>query len=315
MARIRNVKPEFWTHDDVLHCSRDARLLFIGMWNFCDSNGVHPAKALTLRCEVFPGDEDVTVAMVQGWVAELISAGLVEEFRSGEESGDRAYWFIPGFRRHQLIDPKKERPKHPEPTNHKDLQQKVPDSSGSSPVLAPDSSPTSTRPVHLGIENREIESRNRTLLPIEPDPEPPHVNGCAREHEPEKPRQAKPSKDRPPSEGPGSFREFYAAYPKKVDPGEAEKAFGQALKALVPSRFPTFAEAGQFLTQRATAFARAPAGQQGKFTKGPAPWLRARGYDSDDSAWQLSEGKYGGKNKHAARTGAGFVHAGDDSVL
>jgi len=34
MARIRTIKPEFWTAEQVMELSRDARLLFIGMWNF-----------------------------------------------------------------------------------------------------------------------------------------------------------------------------------------------------------------------------------------------------------------------------------------
>lgn len=41
MARIRTIKPEFWTAEQVMELSRDARLLFIGMWNFCDDAGVH----------------------------------------------------------------------------------------------------------------------------------------------------------------------------------------------------------------------------------------------------------------------------------
>jgi hypothetical protein len=49
MARIRTVKPEFWTSEQVMNCSRDARLLFIGMWNFCDDGGNHPASAKTLK--------------------------------------------------------------------------------------------------------------------------------------------------------------------------------------------------------------------------------------------------------------------------
>ena len=42
MARIRTIKPEFWTSEQVVDCSPTARLLFIGLWNFCDDGGVHP---------------------------------------------------------------------------------------------------------------------------------------------------------------------------------------------------------------------------------------------------------------------------------
>lgn len=34
MARIRTIKPEFWTSEQVMGCAPLARLLFIGLWNF-----------------------------------------------------------------------------------------------------------------------------------------------------------------------------------------------------------------------------------------------------------------------------------------
>ncbi|STV36571.1 primosomal protein I [Klebsiella pneumoniae] len=40
MARIRTVKPEFWTDEKVVECSIPARLLFIGLFNFANDNGM-----------------------------------------------------------------------------------------------------------------------------------------------------------------------------------------------------------------------------------------------------------------------------------
>jgi hypothetical protein len=42
MARIRTIRPEFWTSEQVTECSMPARLLFIGLWNFCDDGGRMP---------------------------------------------------------------------------------------------------------------------------------------------------------------------------------------------------------------------------------------------------------------------------------
>ncbi len=56
MSRIRTVKPEFWTSEQVISCSPLSRLLFIGLWNFCDDNGVHPASYVRIKTEVFPAD-------------------------------------------------------------------------------------------------------------------------------------------------------------------------------------------------------------------------------------------------------------------
>jgi hypothetical protein len=105
MARIRTIKPEFWTSEQIVECSPTARLLFIGMWNFADDAGNLPASAKTLKMQVFPGD-DMTVASVTAMVDELKSAGLVVEYTA--ES--RLYWHITGWH-HQKID--KPTVKHP----------------------------------------------------------------------------------------------------------------------------------------------------------------------------------------------------------
>jgi hypothetical protein len=39
MARIRTIKPEFWTDEKIVECSFEARLMFIGMFNFADDKG------------------------------------------------------------------------------------------------------------------------------------------------------------------------------------------------------------------------------------------------------------------------------------
>lgn len=98
MARIRTIKPEFWTAEQVMELSRDARLLFIGMWNFCDDMGVHPAAYKTLKAEVFPGD-DLTQVDVKRMVDSIIQQGLLQEF----ESEGRSWWYVTGWK-HQLIN-------------------------------------------------------------------------------------------------------------------------------------------------------------------------------------------------------------------
>ncbi|WP_144025173.1 hypothetical protein [Burkholderia sp. HI2500] len=98
MARIRTIKPEFWTSEQVLELSRDARLLFIGMWNFCDDGGNHPASAKTLKAEVLPAD-DVSASVVMQWVDELIEQGLLSEY----EADGKEFWHVTGWH-HQRID-------------------------------------------------------------------------------------------------------------------------------------------------------------------------------------------------------------------
>ena len=96
MARIRSIKPEFWTSEQIAECSPNARLLFIGMWNFCDDYGVHPAKVGSLKMQVFPAD-DFTKSDISAMVQELIKNGLIVEYSVNGES----YWFVTGWDKHQ----------------------------------------------------------------------------------------------------------------------------------------------------------------------------------------------------------------------
>ena len=108
IARIRAVKPEFWASEQVMELTPLARLAFIGMWNFCDDGGVHPASAKTLKAEVFPSD-DLTAEAVGSLVGELIAQGLVIEF----EADGKRYWHVTGWARHQRIE--KPTYRHPQP--------------------------------------------------------------------------------------------------------------------------------------------------------------------------------------------------------
>ena len=107
MARIRTIKPEFWTSEQVVECSPIARLLFVGMWNFCDDGGNHPASAKTLKMQIFPGD-DIAASQIESYISELLSSGLLSEYAAE----GRKYWHVTGWK-HQKID----RPsyKHPRP--------------------------------------------------------------------------------------------------------------------------------------------------------------------------------------------------------
>lgn len=99
MARIRTIKPEFWTSEQILDLSLPARLLFIGLWNFCDDNGVHPASARVLKARVLPAD-DITVAQVDGLIRELLTQGLIREY----QAQDASWWHVTGWSRHQVIN-------------------------------------------------------------------------------------------------------------------------------------------------------------------------------------------------------------------
>ena len=98
MLRIRTIKPEFWTSEQVADCSRDARLLLIGIWNFADDSGVHPYSPKRLKMEIFPGNniEDSEVASM---VDELVRVGLLSKYEA--QGGE--FLHVTGFAKHQLM--------------------------------------------------------------------------------------------------------------------------------------------------------------------------------------------------------------------
>lgn len=98
MARYRTIKPTFFTSEQIVECSTNARLLFVGLWCFCDDGGVHPASAARLKMEVFPADA-FSVADVQKMIDELISKKLIETY----VVDGKDFWRVTGWH-HQKID-------------------------------------------------------------------------------------------------------------------------------------------------------------------------------------------------------------------
>lgn len=96
MARIRTVKPEFWTDETLAECSPIARLLFVAALNFADDNGNLERSARQLKAQAFPYDS----IDCEPLVLEMIGAGLIVEY----QIADRKYLHIKGFLTHQKID-------------------------------------------------------------------------------------------------------------------------------------------------------------------------------------------------------------------
>lgn len=113
MARIRTIKPEFWTSEQVMECSTNARLLFIGMWNFADDCGRLRLSAKTLKAQIFPADE-FDAATVLRMIDELSSNGLLTVY----EVNEIKYLQVNGWH-HQRID-------RPQPARHPAPEQGVP---------------------------------------------------------------------------------------------------------------------------------------------------------------------------------------------
>jgi hypothetical protein len=98
MSRIRTVKPEFWSNEQVMNCSTNARLMFIGLWNFVDDAGRHTLACKQIKALIFPGD-DFSSEIVRGWFDELSANGLIQTYIID----DKEYFQVTGWH-HQKID-------------------------------------------------------------------------------------------------------------------------------------------------------------------------------------------------------------------
>lgn len=112
MSRIRTIKPDFWSSEQVMSVSMQARLLFIGIWNFADDAGRFRWKPATLKAQILPGD-DVTSAQVSGWLDELAGVGLLQRYSRATPGLVEEFGFVTGWRHQSIKNPSQSR--YPEP--------------------------------------------------------------------------------------------------------------------------------------------------------------------------------------------------------
>jgi hypothetical protein len=99
-ARIRTIKPE-WPQDERRgRISRDARLLELLLRTLADDAGRLRAAPALLRGALFPFDGDVTIEMVEGWIAELLHEHLMVTYLHDGEH----FAILPEWSSEQKID-------------------------------------------------------------------------------------------------------------------------------------------------------------------------------------------------------------------
>lgn len=103
MARIRSVKPEFWSDPVIAQLSHSARLLYIGLWGYCDDEGRGQYLPKQIEGFVFPREDLMNVSGgIHELLSELVGAGRIVVY---EADGDQ-FFHIPTWHDHQ-------RPQHP----------------------------------------------------------------------------------------------------------------------------------------------------------------------------------------------------------
>ena len=99
MARIRTIKPKFFDDVKIGRVSRDARLVYIGLWVFADDIGVVVGDTVWLKSKIFPYDQ-IQVQQFEKWMNELVINGFICLL---SYNGER-FIYLPNFTRHQVIN-------------------------------------------------------------------------------------------------------------------------------------------------------------------------------------------------------------------
>lgn len=93
MARSRNIKPAFFTNDELAEISPLGRLLFIGLWTIADCNGNIEWREKRIKAQLMPYDDcDVKEIMIN-----LDKSGFVRFY----SDGDSIYVNVVNFDKHQ----------------------------------------------------------------------------------------------------------------------------------------------------------------------------------------------------------------------
>lgn len=139
MARIRSIKPEFFTSETLARVSLSARLTFIGLWTYVDDNGVGIDNARLIGAALYPLDEDPLESLrrVQEDLRQLSDVGVIARY----EISGRRYLHVTNWDEHQKVShpgkpryplPPKDAPKPPTSRNSHSPET-LPNASGDSP--------------------------------------------------------------------------------------------------------------------------------------------------------------------------------------
>lgn len=209
MARIRTIKPEMPGSASVALCSRDARLLFVWLITDADDSGRVAGSAKRLAGTLYPHDDDVTGAHIDGWLDELRDAGLV---RSYWVSGAR-YIELVGWNEHQRIN-------KPTPSRLPGPERADPPPRQSPREALGDSAPPTTSPNGKIRELPQIPRGNSQPSPGSPESSGPNLGAFGpRSTSSSKVQASKPEVDRDKSivSAPGGFApDFRAQDPQPV---------------------------------------------------------------------------------------------------
>ncbi|TQS30018.1 hypothetical protein [Microbispora sp. KK1-11] len=151
MARIRSIKPDFFTSEKIASLPLSARLLFVGLWTHVDDNGVTVDNERLINAAIWPLEDDPLEALqrTREDLRRLSTARLIVRY----EAAGKALLFIAGWDEHQKVShPAK--PRYPRPTPEQMSTQIVPVNSADATLPEPvtDSSGDSPEDLQRALE-------------------------------------------------------------------------------------------------------------------------------------------------------------------
>lgn len=257
MARIRTIKPEFFSHEELASKSPHARLLALGLLTLADCEGRLRWVPMQVHSQVFPWEAEVKIEVLLG---ELISVGYVFHY----ETDGKRYVQVVNFTKHQRITgkeasyrsrlpaPPKKDPS--EPTKHRDLPSENGETLGKHPGT---SQGNSGKPLGTGEQgnqrNRGTEDKDMSVSETESG--------------------RKVYSD--------EFETFWTNYPRqrRSKKGDAYRKWKAAIKNTTPER----------LIARCKDYAASNLGR-GEFACMPSVWLSGEMWLDAPEAWSSISG-------------------------
>ncbi len=139
--RMRIIKPEMWSSDDFISLSDFGQLMWVGLINYVDDNGVGKNNVLDIAADVFrkrlADDPAGTFQKITESLGEMQKRGMVTLYEADIDGKTVSLLFLTNWDRHQKIShPAK--PRFPRPEADSQTLPKITEDYGNPPKITED---------------------------------------------------------------------------------------------------------------------------------------------------------------------------------
>ena len=212
MARIRNIKPEFFKHEElqdlqIEHPKAMPMFVFAGLWTQCEYTGVFAWKPRSLKLEIFPFIEyDIEESLYL-----LESNGFITHF----QKDGKKYGVVINFKKYQAISKKESEQELHYPVPTKEDLEPSRNSSGTIPEPSRNHPDHIPEPQDLGLRTYDLGHMTKDIGEVSDETHTPEkkssVEKSTRFKPPEVEEVAAYCKERNNKVDPSRFIDFYAS--------------------------------------------------------------------------------------------------------